>query len=311
MSPRNEESFTPPTPEQVRAHLDRNPPRGRSRTMSWLTTAVMAAALALTLLAPNGATLVLALLLLLLLFFLLNWRTFAFRRLEAATGQVQEAAVRRRWVEALRRAWRLLPSLAAAPELHGRAVAFIAHSLDQVQAHESAIVAYNYLIDHLPPEHPAGVQFRVQRAMAQLASDQLVDADETLRRLRGSVERYKETPISASYRLANLIQQARTNHYADAVATSPTLLDDLRPLGVDAGFGHALMALAYFQSPEPAESTEDQKTYREHAAEWWSRATLLLPIPLLVGRFAELEPLKDALAPSTASASPPPSTGNP
>ena len=131
-------------------------------------------------------------------------------------------------------------------------------------------------------------------AIAQIAGDQLTDADDTLRRLRGAIDPYRGTPIAASYRLANLIQQTHTNHHADAVETAGTLLDDLRPLGAEAGYGHALMALSFYrmgeiETPDPA--------HRQQAALWCSRATLLLSPEALSARFRELGAMAVNLAP--------------
>jgi hypothetical protein len=85
----------------------------------------------------------------------------------------------------------------------------------------------------------------------------------------------------------------RTNHFADAVEGCDGLLDELRPLGVDAGYGHALVALAYHHLAGAAAG--------EQAALWWSRATLLVAAPALLDRFAELRPLLGAGCRCTAS----------
>lgn len=285
--------FTPPTAEQVQRHLDLHPPRGPSRLVAWLPILALAVVLLLTFVIEDGLVLLLPWLLLGAFFLYLGWRVRAARQLEARATQVQELAMLRRWPQSLRQGWRLLPSLTHIPELHGRVVASLAHDLDQLKAYEAAIVAYDFLIARLPAEHPGAVQLRVQRAMAQLASHHLTDADETLRRLRQVVDAYRQTTISAAYRLANLIQQIQTNHFADAVAEPGDLLEELRPLGVDAGYGHALLALAY--------SRMDDAAQRAQAGLWWARATRLLSPPALCDRFGELAPLTQELAAFTSS----------
>src|SRR5690606_19761282 len=129
------------------------------------------------------------------------------------------------------------------------------------------IVAYDYLIDRLVPDDPAAVQFQVLRSLAQLSAERLTDADDTLRRLRGVIGRYQNTPVGAAYRLAQLLQQVRTHHYQQAIDESDTLVDALRPLGVQAGYGHALMALAHQQLAKHTQQVAPDDVQR-----WWYRA---------------------------------------
>jgi hypothetical protein len=291
-------SFTPPTADQVRAHLARYPSRGSSRTAALIPTLALAAIIFLALGAQNAVMFLLPWLLLGALLVFMALRVRRARELDAAVARAQEWTMWRRREDALRQAWRLLPRLATNPELHGRAVAAIAHNLDALGAHEAAIVAYDQLIDHLPEGHPISVQLRVQRTMAELGADRLTDADASLRRLRGAVEPFRKTPIGASYRLASLIQQSRTHHDADAVAESGELLDELRPLGVEAGFGHALMALAFVRLGEGEAAPPD---WRDQASLWWSRATLLVAVDRLVERFGEARLAAERLGGAAAS----------
>ena len=230
---------------------------------------------------------------------LTHWRLRRLRRLEARIVDAQELAMLRHHFPAFLLAWELMPAASAAPMLHGRLVAFIALCLDHLQAYDAAIVGYDHLIGHLPQDHPGSVQLQIQRAVAQLQTDRLTDADDAIRRLRGSAETMRSTATRAAYRLAQLLQHVRTNHFADATALAGELVNDLRPLGVDAAYGHALMALSYQRL--------DDAAARAQAAVWWSRATLLMPPSALVDRFRELEPLQ-ALAstapprPATAAA---------
>ncbi|NJL30631.1 MAG: hypothetical protein HC898_02790 [Phycisphaerales bacterium] len=60
-------------------------------------------------------------------------------------------------------------------------------NLGQVQAHESELVLLDQLIEQVPDDHPGSVQLRLQRVMAELATDRMLDADQSLRKLRDPV----------------------------------------------------------------------------------------------------------------------------
>ena len=228
----------------------------------------------------------------------LSWRVRWLRGIEQEASTVQELAVTRHHTTALSRAWRLLPRLRPMPDAHGRTIAAMAACLDRINAHDAAITAYDYLLERLPADVPGAVQLGVRRTLAQLMADRMTDADDALRRLRGVIGQYAGTPIAAGYRLAGLLQQVRTHHFADAVEESDGLVEALRPLGVDAGFGYALMALSHFNAgldlAAPPESP---------AAEWWARATLLLSPAALVNRYGQLTQI--AHLPATPRPEPP------
>lgn len=280
------EIFTPPTAEQLSEHLDRHPPRAPTPWAVWgpMVVVVVVALFGLALGGPFAFALPWLAVMGLLVFLAVRVRTG--RELEAQASETQELAMLRQFPAALRRAWRLLPRLDTNPLLHARIVALMAHCLDQVKQFDAAIVGYDYLLDNLPGDNPGAAQLRVQRAIAALLSDRLSDADDSLRRLRGGIDRYSGTAVSAGYRLAQLVQQVRTNHFADAVAESGDVLEALRPLGVEAGYGHALVALSYQHAPG-----EDPRAAHRASQQWWQRATLLLPEETLVDRFPELLPL--------------------
>lgn len=272
--------FQTPSAEQVDAHLTRHEPRSPSRLMAWLPLTVLFVALVLSFIRPHPTVLMLPWLVLAGTVGFMSLRIRSLRQVEGQVSQAQELAMLRHHKSALQLAWQLLPSACRSPMTHGRLVAFMGHCLDQLKAYDAAIVTYNYLIAQLPQQHPGSVQLLVQRAIAQLQTDQLADADDTIRGLRGMTEAIRNTATGAAYRLAQLLQLVRTNHFAEAVETSDSLLEDLRPLGVEAAYGHALMALSYRQLTDP--------TAQRHADIWWSRATLLLPASALIDRFAEL-----------------------
>jgi len=269
----------------VRIYLQRNEPQGQSRWTGLLPFVALGVVMGLAFTSHHALAALLPVAVVVGLLAILSWRVRTLKRIEQRAVRVQELTLTRYFPQALRLAWRVLPDLRALPELHGRTVAAIAHCLDQVKAYDAAIVSYDYLIYHLPDDHPGAVQLTIQRTIAQLFADQLADADDALRRLRNMVERYRDSAIGASYRLAGLVQQVFTGHYADAVEESDNLIDDLRPLGVEAGYGYALMALSH------------HKIDSKDTDMWWQRATLLMPPSSLVGRFDQLDPLR-TLAPT-------------
>lgn len=205
-------------------------------------------------------------------------RVRRMRTLEARVGRVQELAMLRHYREALDQAWTLVQDLTPYPALQHRAVSVLAHCLDDTGAHDAAIVTYDRLLDDLPADHPGALLLRVQRVIAELFTDRLADADYALRKLRSSVEPYEDTPVGAAYHFASLFQAVRTAHYAEAIEESADLVQTLRPLGIEAGYGHALRAWCHSQCEQS-----------EEAGRWWDRATALLPAGVLVARFPELK----------------------
>ena len=275
--------FTPPTAEQLSGHLRRCAPRRARRWLSILPFAGLGLIVGLTFAADGLGSVLLPVLALAALTAALSWRVRWLRRTEQGAVRVQELAATRHYRNALSQGWRLLPKLRAMPEMHCRTLAALALCLDQLKAYDSAIVAYDFLLALLPANHSGAIQMTVQRAAAQLMSDRLIDADDALRRLRGVIDQYPHTPLAAGYRLAGLLQQVHTYHFADAVAESDNLVESLRPLGVEAGFGYALMALAHFRL-DPTRAGERSAP----ATLWWARATTLLSPAALLERFDQL-----------------------
>jgi len=278
--------FEPPRAEQVWTYLERHPATAPSRLTAWMPMIALGGAVMISWAATSGWLQILPWVILVLLLVWLTHRVRRVRQLEQQVTRVQELAMTRRYAPAMRLAWGLLPKVAVMPAIHGRLIAFMAHVLDQLRAYEAAVIAYEHLIHHLPVEHPGAVQLQIHCAIAQLAQDHLADADASLRHVRGHDEALRHPATAASLRLARLIQQVKTNHFAEAVESSTHLIADLRPLGIDAGYGHALVALAYHHLAVNNDATADAQ-----AAPWWTRATLLLPVEALVERFAELSAL--------------------
>ena len=347
------DAFVPPTPQQFQQLLDAHPLRPPSKLLLWLPIIGLGAVLLLALTAEHVWSLLGMIAAVAVVIIAVQYRVRQVRQLEIQTARVQELAMLRRDREALRLAWRTLPRCVSLPDLYHRQVAAMAQSLDALRCHEAAIIGYSRLLDHVPAEHPGALHVRMLKAIAELSSDQLADADDELRRLyqwgvdreperdASNDERSEDTGESSSakasrqnaaalavtragYHLACLLQQVRTYHYADAVAGLDNLQQRLRPLGVDAGHGYGLAALACQQQSQrladkqreasaadqdsqEAGSTSDPDLLMKQAGQWWSRATLLLSLERLTGRFTELSKVAEdpALARWAGSADPP------
>ena len=350
------DTFVPPTPQQFQQLLDAHPLRPPSKLLLWLPIIGLGAVLLLALTAEHLWSLLGMILAVAAVIIAVQYRVRQVRQLEAQTARVQELAMLRRYREALRLAWRTLPRCVSLPDLYHRQVAAMSQSLDALRCHEAAIIGYSRLLDHVPSDHPGALHVRMLKAIAELSSDQLADADDELRRLHqwgvdrepesdtpsgersegnedagesasGKASRQNAAALAvtrAGYHLACLLQQVRTYHYADAVAGLDDLQKRLRPLGVDAGHGYGLAALACQQQSQrladkqreaSAAAWDSQENGRasdpdqlmEQAGQWWSRATLLLPLERLTGRFTELSQVAEdpALTQWARSADPP------
>ncbi len=290
MPAENTDPFQPPTPEQFEAHLrdhPANPPSVWQLRTPWL---VALALIVLSFATAGPVSGLLPLVALAWLFIHTSIRTRRAMSLQIRVRRTQEVGMLRRYNDSLRLGWQLLPQVTPAPLLHGQTVAMIAHSLDSLGHYDAAIVGYDHLLSRLPPGEPITVHIGVSRAAAALGAERLSDADDALRRLRGPVEPFDHTPISAAYRLAKLTQQVRTHHFDEGVHESEGLIDALRPLGVEAGYGHALMALCHYHNPITNTDPDDSQLA---AKSWWQQATLLLPPDTLLHRFPELAPLTE------------------
>jgi len=285
----NPKPFTPPDAEKVSDHLSRWSPTPPSPWAARAPMIVLIVSLVLMLVLTHPLAAVLPWLALggILIQGALRVRTA--RTLEREVTGLGEQAMLRRYRAAMRRAWTVLPRLVHHPSLHGRTVAAMAQSLDELGAYESAIAAYDHLLEGMPEQSPPTMHLRISRAVAALRADRLADGDEALRQARNAIDPYLGSPIGAAFRMAQLVQDVRTHHYADALDFEPTLLDDLRPLGVEAGFGHALMALCC--QAARSESPRDTEHRRGLARQWWRRAKTLLPEHTLLCEFPELAPL--------------------
>lgn len=285
----NVSTFRPPTPEQFEEHLQQFSPQPPNPWEARLPILGIGGVLLLVVFF-DGLALLLPWLVLIGLLVYFSVKAKRVKATEQQALRIHELAMLRKHREALSSAWRLLPALGRSPTLYVRTVAMMSHCLDQLRAHDAAIVGYDHLLGHLPDAHPGSVQLRIQRAIAALFADRLTDADDALRKVRNVISPYAGTPVAALYRLAVLVQDVYTHHYTDAVEQADDIADALRPLGVEAGFGHALMALCYQQD----RAAHDPQTHRQAQTRWWKQATTLLPEAALIERFPQLASLKEA-----------------
>lgn len=292
MSVEPKSGFAPPSPEQFEEHLRAHPvnPPGKWQVRAPILVAAGLLGLSIATTGPVSALLPwigLAWL------FGHNWvRAQRAMRLESQVRKSQETAMLRRYPRSLREAWRILPQATPMPALHNQTVAMISHCLDSLGCYDAAIVGYDYLLHRLPPGEPITVHIGVSRANAALGAERLSDADDSIRRLRGAVEPFKDTTISAAYRLAQLAQQVRTHHFAEGAQENGDLIDALRPLGIEAGYGHALLALCHYKQNHHGNEAGAPPAH-DAAKLWWGRATLLLPPDSLLQRYPELVPLTE------------------
>lgn len=290
----NPNVFDPPTAAQLAEHLQRHPAVnvGPWQQRGPLLMVVAIAGLALLMMGQPGFAL-LPLLALLALMAYLSGQARSAAELQARAVRAWELAMIRRYREALGQAWELLPACKTKPELHGRAVTVIAHILSELGKDEAAEVAYEHLIDRLPPDHPLALRLTLQRAMAALTTDRLADGDRILRKLRGQAEARNDPGLAAALRLARLVQDVQTGHYADAVAEASDTADTLVPMGIEAGYGYALLALCHHVLAKHSAALDDAErhTYTQQAKRYWDQATLLIPPAALVYRYPELQKL--------------------
>lgn len=278
--PLKQTPWQPPKPEVLQTYLDRHPSAAPSVWTQRGPLLMLGVLIAGALFVGGPAAWLLPWVGMIGLMIYGGRRLRQLQRLERRIERAQELAMLRHDRVALRSAWRLIPELQQQPMMQHRVILVIANGLESLGAYESAIVAYHRLLRDLSSDHPAAVHLKTRLAIASLMTDRLSDADEALRRLRGPIEPLQAGPIGATYRFASMLQAVRTAHYAEAIEESDGLLESLRPLGVDAGYGHALLAWCYRQRNDEGDA--------QQAEHWWDRATRLISESQLVQRLPEL-----------------------
>jgi len=281
-------SFEPPSAERLQRHLDENPATRPAPWRSQLPLVFLGVLAVAVLLAANPYFAVLPWIALIVFMVVMSNRIRQRRQLHAEVVRAWELAMLRQHRDALGRAWRLLPRVSHNPELHTRVVVVMAHCLDDLAAWPAVLVAYDALLELLPPAHPLSAQVRVQRASASLQDDRLADADNALNKLRGAVDNQPGS-VMGGYHLARLVQDVRTGHYADAIEQADQTVKAMLPLGVEAGYGYGLLAMCHGALAPREEDAEKAGAMRQEAQTLWSKATLLIPPAALVHRFPVLE----------------------
>jgi tetratricopeptide (TPR) repeat protein len=301
---------TLPTAEQMENHLQQHAAQAPN---PWFTRLPLIALIAIGMLLFVGDTwlaLTLPWVVLLGLFATMHLRARHVQKLERAVTRCQELAMRRYYHRALKQGWQLLPRLTRQPQMRHRVIAVLGDCLGDLACYEPALVVYDHLLEEVPEDHPAADQLQALRALAAFGSDRLTDGDDALRQLRKQIDPDQSTPVSAAYHLAELLQAIRTHHYAEATEAGQAYIERLRPLGVEAGFGHALLAWSHYQqakraqpvetspSPEPADAGQPASGEHPPARDdwqwmrwWWQNAILLVSPAAIVFRFPELKPL--------------------
>lgn len=305
-TPTNPNLFDPPTAEQLARHLAHHPSVnvGSWQSRGPLLLMIAAAGLVMLMLGQPGFAL-LPLLGLLALMAYLSGQARTTAELHGRATRAWELAMIRRYREALGLAWELLPACRTKPELHGKAVTVIAHILGELRQDEAAEVAYSYLLDRLPPDHPLSLRLKLQRAQAALSNGRLADGDDILRRLRGQAEAGEDPALAAAFQLARLLQDVETGHYAEAIEQAETTTQAMTPLGVESGYGYGLLAFCFHQlsAYDPSADAAKRQHYATRARQLWDQATLLIPASALVYRHHELEPLMGTQAATSSGKS--------
>jgi hypothetical protein len=287
----NPNVFDPPSAELLERHLAEHPSMqpGAFQQRGPLLMIVAIAGLALLMIGQPGFAL-LPLLALLALMAYLSGQARSAAELQSRALKAWELAMIRRYREALGQAWDLLPACRTKPELHGRAVTVIAHVLGELGHDDAAQVAYQYLQDRLPPQHPLALRLKLQQAMVALTSGRLTDGDDILRRVRGQAETSHDPSLAAMFKLAGLVQDVQTGHYADAIDHERDTTQALTPLGIEAGYGYALLALCgvLLARHDPHIDAAKRAELIDRAKRHWNDATLLIPPAALVHRYPEL-----------------------
>ena len=248
-------------------------------------------------------------------------RTRRAKRHATELARAEELFRLRRPEAAFHAADALLDEFVHEPAASARCTLVMGRALLTLRRPEEARVATGVLLERLPDLHPARTPVLLSRAVAEFECDRLADGDATLGKLRATLEREDAPPAqppappaddapdappgdrrggrpfaapdrtaaehaAAAYRAARLVQSAFTWHAADAIADAEAAGGaeaSFRPLGVEAGFAHGLLAWCHLQLRDAAA-----------AAAAWERATRLVPASALVHRFPRLTAVAEA-----------------
>ena len=285
-----EAQFRPPPPERLKTHLAEHEPRGGD---PWGLVPWIVGLGVLVILwrfgSPAAWLWVAPLALLAVVLLPAVIRGAQQRTRQARLKAFSEWALREHDAAALRLGWHLIRRLERVPAFQQQVIATMGVLLQRIGAAESAAVVWDWLIARAPEDAPQTAGWHLRRAMARLACDELADADQDVRRGRRNIGQSAE--LDALLCWAELWQHVATNHDAEALRVGARALDRLRPLGVEAACGYGLLALAAHRAGEAVPGGD-----AEGAAEWWRRATLLMPPAAMARRCRPLADLPRGFA---------------
>lgn len=266
-----------PTPQQVAEHLSATRPEAKPNRTLWLligATGLMVLALTA---GPSPISILLPWVLLMALAGYVLYQRSAAGAAQRAVRRVGELTMLRHHDAGLRDAWKSLGELRKHPGLYVQAALLLSANLMATRRHEAALAAQDQLLETVPPDHPVARVVAMQRVMSLLHEERLADADAALRRSDPGNTAPLGRAMSA---FARLYQSMRTNQFDQIVESPERLPQQLRPLGLDAGYGYGMVAAAMH-----AHGRHDE------AARWWKLATLLLPASTIMNAIEETRPL--------------------
>ncbi|MEM6749935.1 MAG: hypothetical protein AAGA57_03230 [Planctomycetota bacterium] len=316
-------SYRPPTVDEVERLLSsRRPTPGVAPWARWVVIAgvgVVVLSLLLSMIDAGEAAALLPVAAVLIAAIGLRLRANRERAAHDAVNAAHELSALRRSREALAEAWRLWPSGAASPSRRRQLLAIMAQSLEEIGAWEQALRVLDELLETLPAPSPPELMLRLRRASVLVWTEQLTDVDDELRSARPRLGAERANLGWALYRQAELLRDAATGHADRVEALGAPLIEELRPLGVDAAVGYAAAAVCLARladadqkrqdAPAPARPSamlDPDRPAAERlwamARDWWRRACDLAPEAPLVARVPQGDRWLPGLASREAAA---------
>jgi hypothetical protein len=289
----------PTDPQRIVAYLNDNEPRPNQPAgrLLWLIGIIAFVFLLTQLSGPVGTLALWA-----AVIGVIIWVTHKRRQaidLQRSMEQLRELTLLRRHRQACSAAWALIPRVNRHAHLHGHTTLMFASNLMGMNHFDGAIAAQDYLLEHIPNDHPTALLIRLQRVMAYLHTDQLRSADDELRALSRT-----ELPAfpSSLHAAGVLFQQIKTHHHADVLSDyrldkttneaeesdkAPSADEQPRdpialfaPLGTEAAYPYAMLAVAAHHQDATG-----------LAGRWWTAATRLRPAETLLEDVSEFRVL--------------------
>jgi tetratricopeptide (TPR) repeat protein len=206
----------------------------------------------------------------------------------AAIAALEELIQLRRWPDAALILQSLLSRPARSPFSRAQALIYLAMVLTRYHRFEDSVMVHDYVLEHIPLDDATDHGTRVARALALLREENLLDADRAIAELR----RNSRGMESAGLALVEIYRDVKTGHPAEAIEIFDQRLPALRrQLGHRLADGWALAARAY-----------DMLGRTDEAKAAFENATLLAPLPELIRRYPEVEPLGKIYSPAVAPA---------